>query len=309
MKNNKWLLIAFGVLLVLFIGSKLWDKKPQRSFNSDFLELTVNEIDKVVVTPKPEAGLPFTLTKSSESWEVSDAQISAEASTEAVESMLSSLADLRAKRVVAKSTEKHGDYEVEEASSKKIELYSGDKRIDVVYLGRFDFNQQTRSAKSYIRNSKSDNVYVVDGFLSMTLGQSMDAFRNKTLLRIDQSEIQNVNLEYAGKFYSLHKENAWVDQNNQPLDSTAVELYISSLTQLTGNQIVDNYQTSSDPLAVLSVGSASSNEKLIKLYSDEEYIFVLQSSQNPDTYFATDSTGAYKRSFKDLIDIFNGPDR
>ena len=305
MKNN-WLWIAFAALLILFIASRLWDKKPQRSFDADFLKFKTELIDEIVIHPKENTGQVFSLNKNGDTWRVADETVEAEAMTSAVESMLKTLDEIRAKRVVAKTSDKWGEYEVDEGKGRRIELLSDGKRVEELILGRFDFNQQSKSAKSYVRHAKDDNVYVVDGFLSMTLGQNRDAFRNKEIVNIPKEQIDHLTLTVGAESNSLRKENYWVDAANQILDSTAIDGYLTRLATLSGRNFVDAFDTGAVEIASLSVGNTSAAEPLkITCYQGQKTPFVLHSSHNPESYFSSDSAGIFKTAFGELIELID----
>ena len=308
MKNNiLWILLA--VLLALFIGSKLFNKKPQRSYEPNFITFDQSTIDKITIHPKEGQGDLFSLIKADETWKVKNETIEAQAMISAVESLLTTASELKATRVVAKSEEKWPEYEVDNEKGKKIEFFQKGKLVEEIFLGRFDFNQQARSAKSYVRHKDDNNVYVVDGFVSMTMGQSIDAFRNKELVNIGESEISEIETKISGQLKKIRKENYWVDAENNMIDSTSINNYLTGISKVSGSEIVDEFsidQASEIGQVRLQLADGSPTIKLT-CYSMPELTkpFVVHSSANPTEYFASDSAGVYKTIFGSLGELMN----
>jgi len=303
--NNKWLGLILIFLIGIFIGSKLLKKNNDRSFESDFIQVDTAQLDKIIVHPKDVSGTEFSLTKIDDEWNVSQGEINTLAMGSKVNALMSTIAGIKATRVVAKSPDKWGTYDVDEEKGQRIELFENGKKTDEIILGRFDFNQQTRSAKSYIRHLDDDNVYVVDGFLSMTLGQAYDAYRNKIILNATAKNINSIDMTYGIDKIQLRKENYWVSASNQVVDSLVMDEYINTIANINGKNIIDNPQLSDQPAATLKVGQSNGQTTTISAFIGAETDFVLNSSSNPNTYFSSDSTGVYARIFNDLIEYIN----
>ena len=305
--KNSLLWLVLGLLLVVFIGSKFLNKPPQRSFNADFIEMETKLVDKIAVYPKAGQESGFSLEQKNGEWHVISGDVDAIAMDATVESMLESVDNIKAKRVVAKSEDKWASYEVESDNAKRIEFYSGGKKVEELVFGRFDFNQQTRSAKSYMRHQDDVNVYEVDGFLSMTMAQSADAFRNNQILKTSSSDVKSIKASINGESITLRKENYWIDEKNKMIDSTAIKAYISNLTSVVGTAFENNFSPeSSEALGSLVFEFINENDPItIKAYRSENapQPYVIQSSSNPASFFKSDSAGVYKTLFLDLLSV------
>ena len=296
--KNKTLWIIFASLLALFLLSKLFSKKTVRSFTTDIIQIDSTVVDKIVFHNTPPA-TPFQLLKSNGSWKVKNDNLEADAMSSTVTALLQNLNSIKAERPIAKTEDKWAEYEVDDTKGKRIELFNGSKKLEDLVIGRFNFNQQTRSAKSYIRRSNDNNVYVVDGFISMTISQSMDSYRNKKLLSL-QSDIQELQLQTETGNSSLKKENYWLNQSGEVLDSTAMASYTNALKNLTGSTFYDAGVPSGNPLKQLEIMTSAGEKSIIKCYSTDGS-FVIHSSQNPESYFSSDSTGVFKSLFLDAV--------
>lgn len=297
--KNKTLWIVFAALLAIFLLSKVFNKKTVRSFTTDIIQIDTAAVDKIIFH-NADPSAQFELFKSGAQWKVKNSRLETEALSTSVKSLLSNLNSIKAERPVAKSQEKWAEYEVGEEKGKRIELLSGNKTIEDLVIGRFNFNQQTRAAKSYIRRSKDNNVYSIDGFISMTISQSMDAFRNKTLTDIPSNSLTSLQLQSETGTRSLTKQNYWLDQDGTVQDSTAMENLLNRLSKVNGTTFYDEPLNVNTPLKTLSLTDASGQSIVVSCFENNGE-FIIQSTQNPDSQFSSDSTGIFKTLFLDDI--------
>lgn len=293
--KNKTLWIIFAALLAFFLLSKLFNKKSVRSFTTDIIQIDTKAVDRIVFhNSNPSA--QFEISKHDNGWTVKNTNIEADALSSSVSALLDNLNNIKAQRPVAKSQDKWAEYEVDNEKGKRIELFSGSKVVEDLVIGRFNFNQQTRSAKSYVRRSNDDNVYVIDGFLSMSIGQSMDAFRDKNLVTVNSNDIAEINIQSELGNRSAKKENYWVDQSGTVLDSTTMANYVNKLARVSGTSFYDNSDLPATPIKEMQLTLQNGEATTIKCYAASEG-FVIHSSQNPESYFSSDSTGVFKTLF------------
>jgi len=301
--NNKTLAIVLVVLIALFLLSKIFNKKTDRSFVTEIIQIDTSAVNKVVFHPKAAEGQGYELNKTNGTWQVSNGSITATATQASINSLLSNVNNITANRIVAKSEDKWLDYEVNAEKGQRIEFKNGSNTLEDLVIGRFNFNQQTRSATSYIRRNNDSNVYAIDGFMSMSLNQDMNSFRNKELARLSKDEIIGLELTEAGVTKSAEKENLWVRNDRSVIDSTKVAQYLQSLSSINGSAFVDGFDfNSNSKIKSLKVSSSGSADLTIDCYqsNSSEQPFVIHSSANSDAYFSSDSTGIFKRLFLDL---------
>lgn len=309
--NNRNLLIIFIVLLAIYGVSQLTSNKRQSSFDADLITLDTMQVNSVVIKPKGSE-TEITLKREDDTWLVSNGQLSTEAVPSAVQSILGALTEIKAQRVVAKKSEKWADYEVDEGNGTRITVYRDEKVLEDFIVGRFSFNQQARSGTSYVRINGEDEVYAVDGFLTLTFSQGFDSYRNKTILKLDAGqEITALRFQYGDTTHSLQKAgDQWQIDDGEPADSAAVVSYLSTLRNLSGVTFADDFdelQANNYRHRSITVTANNTMEPLtINCYLDTtrtEKPFVIRSSQRPDAFFASDTTGVYDRVFKE-IDTF-----
>ena len=309
--NNKNLLIIFIALLAIYGLSQVFSSKKDRSFKTELIEIDSTAVTAITIDPKGEDSPEFNLTREENGWIASRGNINTIATTAAINALLSNLQQIKTQRVAAKSPEKWPDYEVEEGQGIRIKVYKGEKLLEDFIVGRFSFNQQNRSATSFIRISDQNEVYAVDGFMAMTLGQGFDAYRNNTMLKLDpQVAITEFLIEEKDTAYNFTQTNGqWLLNNEIPLDSTKVSSYLTGLSNLSGAGFADDFDDLQASNLQFKRLTAKGNNLLepiiINCYRDStrEKPFILQSSYNEEAYFESDSVGVYQLIFKDLNDF------
>jgi len=233
--------------------------------------------------------------------------------------MLSMLERIKAKRIASKSKDKWKDFEVEEDAGNRLMVYAGDKLLTDLYVGRFQFNQQAQqmpqmqqqapSGTSYLRLGGADNVYALDGFLSMSLGQGFNSFRNKSLVKLDKAQISGFSINSEKGNYSCTKVgNVWQTGDGEKLDSTKVANYVNVLAAVNGGDFVDavnKAELTSLPLQSVTIQTSEKpNPVVLNCYfkEGEAKPYIIQSSEN-DAYFSSDDKGIPARVFKAVDEL------
>lgn len=304
--NNRTLLIIFLALAAFFGVRELFFKKAPQSFKTELIQIDSTAVDRIVINPKE--GEPFTLTKTDGNWVASQGELNVDALPNAVQSILGSLTLIKTRRIAAKSSDKWAEYEVDEGNGITIEAYEGSKKLEEFIVGRFSFNQQTRSGTSYVRLSSGDEVYAVDGFLTMTFGQNFDSFRDKTLLKMTPS-MQVTQFNYQQGANGLTFQNVagnWMLNGETLLDSTKVDQFTNALRNISGTGFADDFdevQGADKLYQTLTVsGDNIPSPFVINCYRDttREKPFVFNSNYNKDVFFESDSAGLVQQLFKPI---------
>jgi len=156
--SNKILGIVFFVLLALWLGKKTILKPATRSFKEVLTSFEAASIDKVTLQ-KAGAPLISLQKKGDDGWEVSSDNRTLSAREDAITGLIQELSNLKTKLLVSRNTEKWKDYEVDDATAKVIELFSGSEKKASLYVGKLNFNQQMRTAESYIRLAEEAKMF------------------------------------------------------------------------------------------------------------------------------------------------------
>ena len=301
--KNKTLLLIFVSLLVVFLATQFAFEKKTRTFKTELIQLDTAAITSILLYPKGDNQEETLLKKEANFWVVSKGNITTKANQGAVQSILRNLALIKTKRVASKSAEKWTDYEVEESSGSRIKAFAGDQLLEDFIVGRFSFNQQARTGISYVRLTKGNEVYAVDGFLSMTMGQGFDAYRNKEILSVAKNNITQVAINTLGTTTILQKGIADWTQDGTTIDSTIISTYLTGLQSIAGVTFVNDFdeiQSQSLLYKTLSVaGNNMGSPILIKAFRDTTRTepYIIQSSLNEGSYFASGDDGVFEKLF------------
>ncbi len=305
--NNKTLGIAFVALLVLYFATKFIGGNKERSFDPQILSIDTSQVTKVVIDPANDE-LPFELEKTGSGWSLTKDGKQFGATTSSVHGLLGNLQNVKAERVVSKNPDRYSDYSVDDTTGTRIELFAGSKKLGDVVVGRFNFNQATRSGISYLRLKDSESVFSVDGFLSMSLSQGADNYRNKSITSLNSEDITRITLEDGSMSRSYSSVGtSWQDESGTPIDSAKMVSYLNNIRSVSGVDFLDDPTSQmGDKVNTLRIEGNNMVQPLeVNIYTsqDTSHHFVVHSSANAEGYFFTDSSAVYKR----LITSFEEP--
>lgn len=311
--NNKTLLYIFLGLLVIFGLSRIFSGTRDSSFDPDIVQVDSSAVTKIVLTPKAESGETVTLNRGSAGWTATKGDRSIKVPYSKVQGILGQLhSQITAKRIVSRAEEKWPEYEVNETGS-RVEVYTGNEPAADFIVGTFKFDQARRSASSYVRLSGEEEVYLVDGFLSMQYNQGFNAFRDNAVVKLNSQDIRGVSLRQAdGEQRAMQKleDDQWYLAGMELLDSAKVAQYVTGLASVQGYDFAGDFDAQRAEL--LKTVNVTGNNMIapveIRCYAntDTTHAFVLHSTMNADAYFLSDSTGIYHRVFGNLEDILYG---
>ena len=305
--NNKTLGIAFAALLLIYVLTKLLGGNKERSFDPQILSIDTTQVTKLMVDPANDEA-PFTLERTGSGWGLTKGGKNYGATATSVNSLMGNLINVKADRVVSKNPERHRDYSVDDTTGTRIEVFGGNKKLADVVVGRFNFNQATRSGISYIRLKDQPSVFSVDGFLSMSLSQGADNYRNKQITSVNSEDITRISLDATGVQRSYQKTGTvWQDESGNPIDSAKMVSYLNNIRSVMGVTFADDPSSQvGDKLNTLRIeGNNMSGPLEVNIYSaqDTSQQFVVHSSANTEGYFYSDSSGVYQR----LVTSFDDP--
>lgn len=305
--NNKTLGIVFGALLVIYLMTKFFGGPKDRSFDPNILQLDTATVTKIQI--RPSGGEPsFSLDRSGGSWSLQREGETYDLAMGSVGTLLSNIQLIKAERVVSKNVDRFSEYNVDDSTGTVIEIYSSGKKIKEMVAGRFSFNQATRNGISYVRLADDEAVYAVDGFLSMTLTQSFDNYRDKSILKLNKTDLTKVSFEDGISNREVRKEgNIWM-RDQTVVDSTAMASYLSNISSVSGSAFLDDESKIGQKIKEVTFeGNNMNGPVTITCYVAEGATqpFVLNSSMNADAYFLSDTMGVHDRLFGKLSEIFN----
>ncbi|MEM6524853.1 MAG: DUF4340 domain-containing protein [Bacteroidota bacterium] len=308
MNRNKILLGVFGLLLIVFIWKQFFSSSESRNFREVLVELDTAQVTKINLVLK-SSEKTLELKRTGSGWDATNGVINDEADANVVQGMLSSLASIKPKRLVAKSKDKWTQYEVGDSLGTKVQAYYGDNLITEFVVGKFNFQQTTRSMSTFVRLADEEDVYSVDGFLSSTFGQQFSNLRDKTFLNIDIENITSVKFNYSAdsSFIMIKTGETW-SVNDTPADSLSVQTFLNSVQNLTMREFDDSFNES-DQLASYQVTFESNNMDAVAIrgFGQSENL-VLHSSLNENAYFDPGGINVFEKLFVSQNNFFQDAD-
>ena len=305
MDNKKLLLILF-VLLAIYGANKFFNKPATKSFKEELVRLDTAKIDKIILSNPQGSGAEITLERKENLWTATQGQLTVTATKAAVESTLTQAAYIKANRLVSRSKENWEQYEVDETNGAVVKLYGKGKELASFVAGRINFNQQSRSATSYIRLYDDEDTYATEGFLSMAFKQDFNSFRNRTVTSLNKEDITQLILS-GDKNMTLSKSGTqWSDQDGALIDSTNMAAYLSGITNVNGTTFKDDFNSNStNPNVTLQIVANNQLTPLIlKSFPLSDSTWVINSNVNPEGNFESDANGIYSTLILEIDKIY-----
>jgi hypothetical protein len=300
--SNRVLVIIFVVLVALFAANKLFKGNNNSNFNKTFSNLDEQKITQIEVFNKSDVP-SYVLIRENDEWVGKKDSQSYKLNQDRISSFVGALSNIQIQRLATKSSEKWDSYEVGETSGNRIIAKSeGSTMLDFI-VGRFSFDQQSRSATSYLRKTGDDAVFAMDGFASMTLNQDFDGLRYNKLIELKKDELQTIELNENGNILTIQRENGrWVDFLGNSVDSVEMASYLTGLENLTSTSFTDS--SGANSIATMKLTLLDGNSKLIEVSEEAKGDFILKSAEESQAFVKSDSTGLFKKivlDFKEML--------
>lgn len=299
--NMKRISIILGVLLVLLIALKLKDRKQgDRSFKAYIMQVDTAKVDAIKIHLKPD-GQVVNLTKDGKNWMMDFDGKKVQADRGNVYDILSQVNQLKPKQVVATSKNKWRDYEVDDSLGSRVELLNGNKPLADFVIGKFSYSQpkgqnpymqqrQNVIMTSYVRNSNENNVYAVNGYLSMLFNRQLTSFRDNGVVLGDPANWTKLIYTYPDSSFTLLKQQDHWMVDGMLADSAAVAKYFSQIRMLTDQNFDDESVINDNPKAIYTVRIEGNNLSsiVVKGIKNNMGEIVYTSSINKGNLFKSD---------------------
>lgn len=262
--NTKTLIILLVILAGIFLVSKLTETED-RTFTSELVAIDTSKVSKIVVMPKIGSSDDVILTRTGNSWTLESAGKSYEPDVPTIKNILAELTRMRTVRVAAVDKSKWIEQEVTDSTATRIQLYDGQEVIADLYLGKFSYTQvqdpqnpggQPKMVMyTHIRPVEENTVYVVEGFIKMTVQSKVDNYRVKTLAAVDGTDITKLSFIYPNQeSFTISQENNMWMINGQPADSNETKRYMMRYKNLSSSTFLsDQDKISTTPSHMLTI--------------------------------------------------------
>lgn len=308
----KRLLIIFLALLVVVVVTRLFSIGDRdRSFRGELVEVDTARVSEILLNPKSQPGQEVRFVKRDTVWTVSSGSVTAEADQSAVRMLLGSLVDLTTQRLVARGQDRWDEYAVSDSLATRIRVSGGSKQALDLYIGRFSIQQNIQDAESYVRLGEDDEVYAVNGLLSLSFDRGFNSWRNRTVLKLDTEALERIDFTYPADsgFVLVRQDDRWT-LDGTPTDSAAVARYLNRLRNVVSQTFADDVATLAlSPILTLTLHTGAGQPVTVNAFTGPgEEGFLVRSSQNPEATFLSERDGVAGDLFKGRAAFFAAAD-
>ena len=292
------ILIVLGAILA--VNKFFFSEKSESTFNDEFVKIDTGLVTQVLIYPKAEKGKEIKITRQGRGWQLSNDKVKTVADSNQVRNLIKSFANLKSLALTGADKSSWKDLQVEDTSGSRIKIMTSDNKTYDMVVGKFGYNQQTRNGSTNIRRANEEAVYAVEGFLSFTVNQPFNAWRNKLLISGNKDNWNTLTFTYpSDSSFVLSKQNNQWMVNGAPADSAKAAQYLNSIASLQSSNFVEQYTPSSIPAYTLSIqGNNQPAPITVVAYpADSTQKFILHSSLNNDGWFSDMPGNTVQRLF------------
>jgi hypothetical protein len=307
--NTKFLFLVLVVLIAAIALVYLFDeKKGGRTIREELVRLDSGAVNKILLYPQSDNHAEIRFYKEGKTWRVEKEKFSAEADTNDIKNLINTFKLLKPQRLAASEKSRWKEFSTDDSLGTRIRFFSGETLLADLVVGKFSFNNMTRSGISYVRLYNEEGVYAVEGFIPMEVNQPFNQWRNQMLLRADKNNFTKLTFTYpADSGFVLQKENGKWKLDSAWADSAKTEQYLASLTYISSTSFKDNFQESS-PLMTLVIEGNNMNPVTLRAFAaDSIQKYIIHSSYNPQSYFISGTEKLSNKFFKSRSELMNVP--
>jgi hypothetical protein len=288
-----FIVIAVIAVIVYFPSGD----KTERTFRTELMDVDTSAISEIIISPKSMNGESFRIFKANSQWNVTLAnEKTAVVPREKTDGLIKQILSIKPVRLASRNKVKWAEFEVDSSATRVIVKEGGDTTLDIM-IGKFLF-QQPRSVSTYVRLNGDSDVYLVDGFISMTFNQGADSYRNNIVVKGDPQNWEQLVFSYpADSSFQISKISDEWFSNGVPLDSAKTEKYLSQLARLTNSNFVNDFDSeSASPIYKLTISDHNSTIATVNGYQVDSLI-VVNSSLNNESYFNASENNFMEKLF------------
>ena len=313
----KTLSIVFSVLLILVIITEIADKaKGMNTLRDVLVSVNKEDVAAVKIYPRMLEGKEILLEKQGNNWLVKYEGKSYNADTVQIKNLIAQFSELKPLRYAGKTDEQQKKYELTDSLCNKVILSDKDgKELASIRIGRFSFLQNKRIRQqnpymqqpqgtmiTYVRLENEKDIFAVEGFLSISVNQEANNFRNRKLLSLNKENIKEVRFEYPAdsSFVLQEKDDTW-QIDGVAADSASVADYLYEISNVSGT----NFSKENTVNATYKLKINTFDNQIYEVsaaFADSTNV-LLTSTQNKGTVFKEKADNNFKRLFKSKSDF------
>ncbi len=287
--SNSTLAIVFGALLVIVLVIYLTGVgKNERTFKRNIVEIDTSAVSEVLIYPKAKKNKVVRLFKKGNGWFVDvDSAKADNVPSAKMKSLFDELVNIKADRVISRNPKSWDEYEVGKKAARIKVVEDGDTTLDLL-IGKFSF-RQPRTMFTYLRLAGENEIYEVQGFLSMTFNQSVDSWRDKRVIFGNSDKWNRLIFDYpADSSFQLIKVNNKWSLNGKATDSVETARKLRTLADVYATSFADDVSPDSLPAPKYKLTIQGEKDTIVVKGFEVGKRFVVSSSFNPGTLFDGD---------------------
>jgi len=313
--NRRLLYILAGLLTLLALTVLIKIPRERATIKDKIVDFDSTDVATIVLKSKASGDIPIEFTKANNRWNVKQGKIESAARQTEVENIILEIMSVKPQNLVSKSKDKWADFEVSDSTGTRIKfLDKKGKVLADIIVGKFSYKQINNQPGMYGRNSiqgtsfvrpeGENEVYGVDGFLSLSFNRGFNDWRDNTLISFNKDNITSIKFTYpADSSYTLIKSDSKWMIGDVKADSASVASYISYIGSASGQDFDDSFKPDVNPDYQMIIEGNNLLNISVRCYRRPDGSFILNSSLNPDIYFSSKADGIFRRIFKSKKDL------
>ncbi len=295
--------IIFGVLSVIVLFMFVFNTgENERTFKNNLVTIDTSAVSTILLYPKSEHHKELKLYKTGNGWKIDlNSEKTVSVPNDKIKNLFAQILSIKPTRLAARGTSKWHEYEVDTTGTRVKVLEDDDVTLDII-IGKFSYQQQLRSMKSFVRLEDDKDVYEVNGFLSMTFNQGENAYRNARLISGNSNNWVRLAFDYPAdsSFQIIKVNNKW-KSNETLLDSAKISNYLRQLMRISNNNFIDNPTKDllNKPVMKLRIDTDDNQIITLQVYGDSKEQ-IISSSMNTEAYFDAKKNKFAEKIFKGL---------
>jgi hypothetical protein len=305
--NNKVLVIGLAVLVGIFVISRLFrSPKLEGNIRKELVKLDTADISEIRMTTSGEQPKLVKLVREGNAWKAVQEDKSYPADKSALTSLLSTVADLNAVRMVSRKKDNWDSYNVGEKST-NVSVYTGGSVEAEFRVGKTGFNQapggqqqfgrQGIEAFTYVRMADEEEVYMVNGFLEATFNRSINDWRDKSFLRFSADDVTRIDFRYpADSSYVVEKKDSVWTVAGRQAENHKVVSYLREFATRSETSFADGFDISAQPTYSIQFDGVNGPVATVDAWRQGE-AWYLRSSHQPGVVFLNNDARTMARLF------------
>ncbi|MCX6257391.1 MAG: DUF4340 domain-containing protein [Bacteroidia bacterium] len=297
--KTKTLLIIFVILLVFVIGS-FFLKKGESSFRNELVTLDSARVSSIVFTPKVTGKKEITLSGEGNNWKMLYDGKTTDADVKLIQQIISEIKHIRAERVAATGEDKWKAFDITDSAGIHVKVMQGNKTAADFVVGKFSYNQASRTPYSYLRIKGDKEVFSIAGYISMLFNRQPNLYRNKVIVDSKRNTWTKLAFHYpADSSFVMSKQGTQWMVDGIATDSNKITGFLNSLAQLRSTSFVDDVKKPLSP-AEFSLQIEDDKSGLITISAspaDSINKQIITTSMNKDAFFSGAKENLFSKIF------------